>query len=179
MGATSRAFSGRKGFRRFRLLPPRTFIGSGKNRPLADTGVPGPEEPENTLSARGPPGHECAAVHAALHDLELQASEVPVASLLTALRRFRQRYTDWNDVDDPDPALAERKRAAALDKLADARTRLAITCRKSHHVLTKNLDLKRAEAMTTCLTGVAKAFPELFRALSKAADVLVRRLAGP
>ncbi len=114
----------------------------------------------------------CQRIRAALEVVVNEATSIPDGSFISNplwkdLDHFKNTYATWNDVRGEDP-VAVAQRREILQRLREARHKIARRTRVNQFVLSNELDLDVVGSMYGAFTQVFSAFPQMFVNLGKA-----------
>jgi|WetSurMetagenome_2_1015567.scaffolds.fasta_scaffold394047_1 hypothetical protein len=133
-----------------------------------------------TLEKDGLDEDKCVIVTQALGQVTNSATAIPDGSfwrrtIWSRFQKFEDIYREWNEINGSDPD-SIFLRTAKLRELRKQRNRIATKIRVNQYILTNELDLNLIRDCYDALGGITKAFPDLFKALTKSLDRCNRRL---
>jgi len=119
--------------------------------------------------------NECDEVKKVLEKLTNYYTAVPLKNIWKHYNKFSEIYSEWNKYTGIyDTAI--KKRHSNLLKLRKIRYKIAKKSRVIGHLVDTEADLKFIDAQYEAMNNLVKAFPEIFKNLSKALVIILTKL---
>ena len=119
--------------------------------------------------------NECDEVKKVLEKLTNYYTAVPLKNIWKHYNKFSKIYSEWNKhIGNHDTA--KKNRDSNLLKLRKIRYKIGKKSRKIGRIVDTEADLKFIDAQYEAMNNLVKAFPEIFKNLSKALVKILTKL---